>query len=585
MSPITDGGSMHETSTADLDWTPLAGFDPIALLTGDASKLRRFILDLAARGRIVRAEIADGTADDLLKQVEVERPPTTKRLKPLEPVSAEHAPFPIPTAWRWTRLGDICNYGTCEKAGTLTNETWVLDLEDVEKDSGSILQWKTFLERRSESDKNVFRKGDVLYGKLRPYLNKVAVADRDGVCTTEILPLRVYGGISAKYVQLALRSTYFLEYVNSKSYGMKMPRLGTADGRHAPFPLPPLAEQHRIVVRVEELMKLCDALEENGRLADEQHARLVSTLFDALAGSESAYALGEHWRRVAEHFDLLLDRTEAIDVLEQTVLQLAVRGLLVAQDPQEEAASYLMAHIQKERSVLFGSGLAKRGRELIPVREDEKAFVLPTKWTWARFDDLVRADKPVAYGVLVPGPDVPDGIPFVRLGDLSLDSSEALPEKAISSEIDAQFTRTRLEGGEILLGVVGSIGKLGIAPSTWKGANIARAVSRIVPTSLVDKIFVLTLLQSRFMRERFVSDTRTLAQPTLNIGLIRECPTPLPPLAEQRRIVARVEELRRLCADLRGKLTEARKVQSALTDALVAKALRTQSQQQPTSNI
>ncbi len=334
--------------------------------------------------------------------------------------------------------------------------------------------------------------------------------------------------------------------------------------------LPPLAEQHRIVARVEELMKLCDALEQSGRLADEQHARLTSTLFDAMAASESAHALAKNWQRIAEHFDLMLDRPEAIDALEQTILQLAVRGLLVPQDANDEPARSLRQRIHSERAGLFASGAAKREKTLKPVEEGEAAFSLPKTWAWVRFDELVRADKPIAYGVLVPGPDTPDGVPFVRLADLSLHSPAAKPEKSISADVDAQFARTRLEGGEILLGVVGSVGKLGVAPDSWKGANIARAICRVVPTSLVDRRYVLNLLQSEFMKIRFIGDTRTLAQPTLNVGLIRECPTPLPPLAEQYRIVARVEELRCLCAQLRERLVEARRTQSQLADALVA---------------
>ena len=300
---------------------------------------------------------------------------------------------------------------------------------------------------------------------------------------------------------------------------------------------PPLAEQHRIVARVEELMKLCDAMEQNGRLADEQHARLTSTLFDALATSESAHSLAENWQRVAEHFDLLLDRPEAIDDLERTILQLAVRGLLVVQDSSDERAPALRERIHSERAALFASGLAKREKPLKPVDESEYAFPLPDGWAWVRFDELVRADKPIAYGVLVPGPDISGGVPFVRLADLSLGRPAERPEKAISAAVDAQFGRTRLEGGEILLGVVGSIGKLGVAPDSWQGANIARAICRVVPSSLVDRHYVLTLLQSQFMKTRFVGDTRTLAQPTLNVGLIRDCPAPLPPVAEQQRIV------------------------------------------------
>ena len=205
-----------------------------------------------------------------------------------------------------------------------------------------------------------------------------------------------------------------------------------------------------------------------------------------------------------------------------------------------------------------------------PITDEEKAFELPQGWEWVRFDELINPAKPIAYGVLVPGPDLIDGIPFVRIADLSLTDPPVKPEKAIAPEVDAQFQRTRLEGGEILMGVVGSIGKLGVAPATWAGANIARAICRIVPVDEDLRSFVLFLLQTQFMQDSFAGDTRTLAQPTLNVGLIRAAYTPLPPRAEQSRIVTRINELRALCADLRQRLSAAQSTRGHLADALVA---------------
>jgi type I restriction enzyme S subunit len=266
---------------------------------------------------------------------------------------------------------------------------------------------------------------------------------------------------------------------------------------------------------------------------------------------------------------VLLDRPEAVDALEQTILQLAVRGLRVPQDPTDEPASVLLQKIRTEKDQLIAQGKIKRDKSLPPITEEEKPFELPQGWQWVRFDELTHPLKPIAYGVLVPGPDVETGIPFVRIADLSLDSPASKPEKSISPEIDAQFQRTRLEGGEILMGVVGSIGKLGVAPKTWAGANIARAICRIVPADSGLKEFVLFLLQTKFMQESFAGDTRTLAQPTLNVGLIRAALTPLPPPEEQSRIVIRVNELRSLCADLRQRLSFAQGSQSQLAQVLV----------------
>jgi type I restriction enzyme S subunit len=380
-------------------------------------------------------------------------------------------------------------------------------------------------------------------------------------------------GLVPSFLAIFLRSPAARAYYDQHGKGTAQKGIYLGKLGELTLPIPPLAEQARIVARVDELMQLCDALEAKGRLEAQQHARLLETLLGTLTDSTTPEELAANWQRVAEHFDLLMDRPEAVDVLEQTVLQLAVRGLLVPQDPSDESASELVRCIRSYRDEQVKSGLAKRERPFTPLSEADLPFELPTGWEWIRFDDLIEPAKPISYGVLVPGPDIDHGVPFVRIADLSLTDPPVKPEKSISTEVDAQYQRTRLEGGEILMGVVGSIGKLGVAPLSWTGANIARAICRIVPVGLVNKGFVLLLLQSEFMRSSFAGDTRTLAQPTLNVGLIRSSATPLPPIAEQTRIVVRVTELRRLCADLRQRLAAGQATQSRLAETLVESAL------------
>ena len=378
--------------------------------------------------------------------------------------------------------------------------------------------------------------------------------------------------VQARYPDL-VHPRYLYEYLSIFKDELLVARMsGTANvsltvGSLEDVPVPLITFDAQ--TKLERLMSLCDSLEAKGQLEAAQHAQLASTLLGTLTASTTPEELAAHWQRVAQHFDLLLDRPEAIDALEQTLLQLAVRGLLVPQDPTDEPASVLLQKIRAEKDRLIAAGQIKRDKPLPPITDEEKPFALPVGWEWVRFDELIHPQKPIAYGVLVPGPDVSTGVPFVRIADLSIVNPPARPEKTITQEVDAQFPRTRLEGGEILMGVVGSIGKLGVAPKTWAGANIARAICRIVPADAGLHEFVLFLLETKFMQESFAGDTRTLAQPTLNIGLIRAALTPMPPPAEQSRIVTRVTALRRLCADLRQRLKAAQTTQSHLAQALV----------------
>jgi len=168
----------------------------------------------------------------------------------------DEIPFDIPDNWAWTRLGTLCNFGDCENTESvkIAPDAWLLDLEDIEKDSGCLLQRKRKGGIKSLSTKHRFFKGQVLYSKLRPYLNKVIIADEDGYCTSEILPLDFGSTMYNRYAQVFLMCPYFVGYANQCSYGVKMPRLGTQDGRSALVPVPPDNEQRRIVAQIDAIL-------------------------------------------------------------------------------------------------------------------------------------------------------------------------------------------------------------------------------------------------------------------------------------------------------------------------------------------
>ena len=215
--------------------------------------LNQAILQEAVQGKLVPQNPNDEPASELLKRIKAEKTKLAKKEKPLPPIRPEEIPFVIPGNWVWCRLGELTDYGSSPKAepSDLSNNTWVLDLEDIEKTTSNVISKLRFDERNSLSTKSVFKKGDVLYSKLRPYLDKVIVADEDGVCTTEILPLKCYAYLNPYYLRYALKRADFLKYVNSKTRGMKMPRLGTKEGQLALIPIPPLSEQKLIVSEIE----------------------------------------------------------------------------------------------------------------------------------------------------------------------------------------------------------------------------------------------------------------------------------------------------------------------------------------------
>ena len=170
---------------------------------------------------------------------------------------SDEIPFELPENWAWIRLGYVIDFSKSDTitASQIDPSRWVLDLEDIEKDSGRLLQKKAMRETQSKSDKHSFYKGNILYSKLRPYLNKVIVADDDGYCTTEILAFDFGQYITAQYAQIYLMSPYFVDYAMSGAYGVKMPRIGSTRGNAALMPIPPFNEQIRIIERYNDICK------------------------------------------------------------------------------------------------------------------------------------------------------------------------------------------------------------------------------------------------------------------------------------------------------------------------------------------
>lgn len=252
-------------------------------LIATVAKTKAKILDLAIRGQLVPQNPSDEPASVLLDRIRIEKEELIRQGK-LKRDKKESIIFrgddnsyylrtenlveslddwqfdDLPDSWQICCLSEICDYGSCTNVSIndIDDNAWMLDLEDIEKDSGRVLQKVTKVEREAASTKHRFAKGQVLYSKLRPYLNKVVLADEAGYCTSEILPLEFAEVILPAYARYYLMSPTFLRYANKCSYGVKMPRLGTADGKKAIFPLPPVEEQKRIASAIDAAFGLLD---------------------------------------------------------------------------------------------------------------------------------------------------------------------------------------------------------------------------------------------------------------------------------------------------------------------------------------
>ena len=229
--------------------------------------MKKSILQYAIQGKLVEQRPEEGTGEELYQQIQAEKQhliaeKKIKKEKPLPEIAENEIPFDIPESWKWVRLGDCTGYSQTKtkiSPKDITDNMWSLDLEDIQKESGAILTRTIASERKITGDKVLFYKGQVLYSKLRPYLKKILVAPDNGICTPELVPFNTYL-VYANYIVYVLRSPHIDYVVNSVTYGVKMPRVGTETMVNLLIPLPPLAEQKRIVAKIEELLPLCERL-------------------------------------------------------------------------------------------------------------------------------------------------------------------------------------------------------------------------------------------------------------------------------------------------------------------------------------
>lgn len=530
-------------------------------------KLRELILELAVRGKLVPQDPNDEPASELLKHINEGKVQHVaegklKKQKPLAPINEEEKPFELPAGWEWTRLGEITNFGTTTKRESIADDAWVLDLEDIEKDTSTLLRRAKFSERNSLSDKNSFMKGDVLYGKLRPYLSKVLVADSDGFCTTEILPFRCYGSFDAHFFKIVLKSPYFLSYVNSKSYGMKMPRLGTEDGRQAFFPLPPLAEQHRIVVKFNELTAMCEHLDAQQTDCESAHARLVQGLLDSLSRTCDTTDFAVNWQHLAKQFHTLFTTESSIEALKQTLLQLSVMGKLAPQNSNEEPVSL----------PCLGTGLKVKTEKL--TKEHSEPYALPTGWKWMRLCELLDEDRDISYGIIKLGSEPKEGgVPTLRCSDVKPGYISLQDVRSVSPEVEQDYVRTRLRGGEILINIRGTLGGVAVVGKNLAGYNVAREVAVVPLHPLLNGHYFSMAMQSNYFWTMVNDQLRGIAYKGLNLSSLRLLPIPIPPVAEQQRIVAIVNQLMAICDQLKNRLIQSRQLNEQLASSLVEQAV------------
>ena len=523
-----------------------------------AQQLKNSILLMAVQGKLVPQDPNDEPASVLLERIHAEKERLIKEKKikreknpsvifkgadntPYEKIGdevrslADEVPFDIPDSWEWVRLGNISSYAETKQKVNATSadpSIWGLDLEDIEK-GGRLLEYKTVGERKAVGDKTVFTKGDILYSKLRPYLLKIFVAPDDGICTPEIVPFRVYGGIDPSYIVNYLKSPYVDNLINSITYGVKMPRVGTETMTSLLVPIPPLEEQRRIVEKIDEV-----------------------------ASAVSAY-------------DVTYQKGEALnstfpEALKKSILQEAVQGKLVPQDPTDEPAEALLERIRakkqqlikegkikkdKHESVIFrrdNSHYEKRGSEEVCI-DDEIPFEVPPSWALIRLDDIGIYRKGPFGSSLTKSMFVPKGADTVKVYEQknAIQKDHTLGTYYITRQYyESKMRSFTVEPGDILVSCAGTIGETYVLPEQIELGIINQALMRMTIFAPIDLDYFLLYFDYVLKQTAKESSKGSAIKNIPPFEIFKKLILPLPPLEEQKRIVEKVRELESLCNSL-----------------------------------
>ncbi len=572
---------------------PLLGqFDLIAQAPNGISRLRELILSLAVQGKLVPQNVNDEPACVLLENIRVEKARLLKEGKiradkPLAAIDDEETPFGLPLAWEWERLGHVvdvirgitfpANEKTKEPAEGRIGCLRTTNVQDLIEWDDLLFIDRSFMGREEQ----VVQLSDIVMSMAnsRELVGKVAIVKDIPVPEATIggfLSVLRPRSVLPQFLMIVLRTQYARSsLIDSASQTTNIANISLGKLNPLLIPVPPTDEQSRIVARVEELMTLCDTLEAKGKLEAKQHARLVGSLFDSLANSESAHALAENWQRIATHFDLLLDRPAAVDALEQTILQLAVRGLLVPQDPADEPASTLLQKIRQEKDHQIAAGKIKRDKPLPPISDEEKPFELPVGWEWSR---LGAVGASFDYGTSQKSSDIVRGTPVLRMGNVQ-SGSIVLSNLKYFEDKEDDLPKLYLESGDLLFNRTNSyelVGKTGIFRGEFDTFSFASYLIRIrVNSHLAAPDYINIYMNTSVCRTTQIEPQiiQQNGQANFNGTKLQAILVPLPPLAEQSRIVARVAELRALCARLRERLSSSAQTQSRLAEALIEKAV------------
>lgn len=480
-------------------------------------QLKASILQYAIQGKLVEQRAEEGTGEELYQQIQAEKQrliqeKKIKKEKPLAEISEDEIPFDLPENWKWCRLSSLTyNWGqkTPDKTfcyidvGSINNISHTLNIEN------------TVVEAKDASSraKKIVQKGDVIFATIRPYLKNICIIDRDfpyePIVSTAFAVMHCPKGLLNKYLYYYLLSPTFMRFANAsdKSKGVAYPAIGEKDFFNGLIALPPLAEQKRIVAKIEELLPLVDR---------------YAVAYEKL-----------------EQFNAKFPED-----MKKSILQYAIQGKLVEQRAEEGTGEELYQQIQAEKQRLIAEKKIKKEKPLPEIAKDEIPFDIPESWKWVRLSTIG-----ITQTGNTPSKSHPEyigiDIPFITPGDI-LNGQICYSNQALSL-LGKEVARVCCAGSIMQVCIGGSIGKAAI---TYREVAFNQQINVVSPIACLSE-YLFAVMQSAYFTTSMKERAGGTATPIINRGLWDSLLIPLPPLAEQRRIVAKLEEILPLCERLK----------------------------------
>ena len=551
-------------------------------------KLRELILELAVRGKLVPQDPNDEPASELLKRIAAEKAELVKqgkikKQKPLPEISEDEKPFELPEGWEWVRLGDVAEiirgvtYGKAQSSETKKDGMLPL-LRANNIQSEILLEPLVYVDEELVSPEQYLRMGDVLIAMSsgsESLVGKAAQFFENGNYTFGAFcgVVRTYSKIVDEFIGFFLKTPLYREQTKSSGKGIGIKNLNKSNLEMLLVAMPSKRNCAQLLEETTFLLSLCDQLEQQSLTSLDAHQQLVETLLGTLTDSQNAEELAENWARISQYFDMLFTTEASIDALKQTILQLAVMGKLVPQDPNDEPVSELLKRIEQEKAQLVKEGKIKKQKPLPPISDEEKPFKLPVGWVWCRLANIAY----VFSGSTFKSEDFNNksGVRCIKITNVGVNdfahTNDYLPVDFLNIYSDSlvrcddlllAMTRPYISDGL----------KVCVCPNLYDRSLLNQRVCAIRPyhkSSFYYKYMscetVLNIYQSRFNNSGL--------QPNLKMNDITELLIPVPPTAEQDRIITTIEMMSDICDQLKSRLQSAQQTQLHLADALTEAAL------------